>query len=133
MARKVTKELLECILPEWEVSQLSETSFGITRHSPAGELVVMSIHGENLWEMAKFAENYYNDFDADDHAAVIYHLKHYGTPDEQKFYASAPGDIDDLLRDARTIDNWYYEVRSKLWEEWNKWNRENIDGEVQEP
>ena len=83
--------------------------------------------------MAKFAENYYNDFDASDRAAVVYHLKHYGTPVEQEFYASSPGDIDDLLRDARTIDNWYYEVRSKLWEEWNKWNRENIDGEVQEP
>ena len=126
MARKVTKELLESILPDWEVSQLSETSFDITRHSPAGEHVIMPLQGENLWDMATFAENYYDDFDADDHAAVIYHLKHYGTPDEQKFYASAPGDIDDLLRDARTIDNWYYEVYSKLREAWDE---EDDDGD----
>lgn len=126
MSRKVTKELLESILPDWDVSQLSETSFYITRHSPAGEEVVMSLQGENLGEMATFAENYYNDFDADDHAAVIYHLKHYGTPDEQKFYASAPGDIDDLLRDSRTIDNWYYEVYSRLREAWDE---EDDDGD----
>ena len=126
MARKVTKELLDSILLDWDVSQLSETSFDITRSSPAGEQVVMSLQGENLVEMATFAENYYNDFDADDHAAVIYHLKHYGTPDEQKFYSSAPGDIDDLLRDARTIDNWYYEVYSKLREAWDE---EDDDGD----
>ena len=126
MARKVTKEILESILPDWEVSNLCETSFDITRHSPAGEHVVMPLQGENLGVMATLAEEYYNDFDADDHAAVIYHLKHYGTPDEQKFYASAPGDIDDLLRDARTIDNWYYEVYSKLREAWDK---EDDDGD----
>ena len=126
MARKVTKEILESILPDWEVSKLSETSFDITRHSPAGEEVVMSLQGENIGEMATFAENYYNDFDADDHAAVIYHLKHYGTPEEQKFYASAPGDIDDLLRDARTIDNWYYEVYSRLRDAWDE---EDDDGD----
>ena len=126
MSRKVTKEILESILPDWDVSQLSETSFDITRHSPAGEEVVMSLQGENLGDMATFAENYYNDFDADDHAAVIYHLKHYGTPDEQRFYASAPGDIDDLLRDSRTIDNWYYEVYSKLREAWDE---EDDDGD----
>ena len=126
MSRKVTKEILESILPDWDVSQLSETSFDITRHSPAGEEVVMSLQGENLGDMATFAENYYNDFDADDHAAVIYHLKHYGTPDEQRFYASAPGDIDDLLRDSRTIDNGYYEVYSKLREAWDE---EDDDGD----
>ena len=129
MSRKVTKEILESILPDWDVSQLSETSFDITRHSPAGEEVVMSLQGENLGDMATFAENYYNDFDADDHAAVIYHLKHYGTPDEQRFYASAPGDIDDLLRDSRTIDNWYYEVYSKLREAWDE---EDDDGDETE-
>lgn len=126
MARKVTKEILESILPDWEVSNLTETRFDITRHSPAGEEVVMSLQGENLGEMATFAENYYDDFDADDHAAVIYHLKHYGTPEEQKFYASAPRDIDDLLRDARTIDNWYYEVYSRLRDAWDE---EEDDGD----
>lgn len=129
MSRKVTKEILESILPDWDVSQLSETSFDITRHSPTGEEVVMSLQGENLGEMATFAENYYDDFDADDHAAVIYHLKHYGTPEEQKFYASAPGDIDDLLRDSRTIDNWYYEVYSKLREAWDKGDDDGDDTE----
>lgn len=123
---KITKERIEGLLPDWDVTKYSDTSYDISRHSPAGEEVVMSLQGENLGEMATFAVNYYNDFDADDHAAVIYHLKHYGTPDEQKFYASAPGDIYDLLRDARTIDNWYYEVYSKLREAWDE---EDDDGD----
>lgn len=120
MAQEVTRNRLKKILPDWEVFQHSESSFDISRHSPKGEEVLMSLQGFNLGEMAKSASEYYDNFDAEDHAAVIYHLKHYGTPDEQKFYASAPGDIDDLLVDARTIDNWYYEVYKALWKAWQE-------------
>ena len=129
MSGKVTKELLDGLLPDWDVTKFSDTSYDISRHSPAGEEVVMSLQGENLGEMATCAEEYYNGFDADDHAAVIYHQKHYGTPDEQRFYASAPGDLSDLIEDARIIDNWYYEVGHALRRAWEKEEDRGDDSE----
>jgi len=118
MSKKVTKERLEAILPGWEVEQRGDESFEIYTHSPAGEQVVMSLQGKNLGEMATNSESYYDNFDPADHAAVIYHKKWYGTEDEKRLYAGALGDIDELLEDARIIDNWYYEVGRALREAW---------------
>lgn len=126
MSKKVTKKRLEAILPDWEVEQYGDGFFEIYRHSPAGEQVIMSLQGKNLGEMATNSESYYDDFDPADHAAVIYHKKWYGTEDEKLFYAWALGDIDDLLKDARTIDNWYYEVGRALRE---AWEAEEDDGQ----
>lgn len=123
---KVTKERLEEILPDWDVHQFSDDSFEISRHSPAGEEVIMTLQGRNLGEMAAYSEHYYDDFDADDHAAVIYHLKHYGTPDERRFYSDAPDALEDLVADSKTIDNWYYEVGCALRK---AWQNEEDDGE----
>ena len=111
---KVTKERLDELFPDWEVSSCSDWGFELSSHSPAGENVLMSLDGDTFDEMARFAESYYNDFDPQDHAAQIYHAKHYGTQDEQRFYAGAPDGLEDLLEDAKAIDEMYYSVYQKL-------------------
>ena len=117
---KVTKERLESILPDWEVSSCSDGDFELSSYSPAGENIVMSLDGDTLDEMARFAESYYNDFDPQDHAAQIYHAKHYGSADEQRFYAGAPDDLEDLLEDAKAIDEMYYSVYQTLCKAYNE-------------
>lgn len=114
---KITKEMLEKLLPDWSVSiDVDGYSFKLEIHSPSGEDVLLTIQGDTFEEMANSVEEYYDDFDPEDHAAVIYHAKHYGTPEEQRFYASAPGGLEELLVDARWIDNAYWQVREKLLE-----------------
>lgn len=117
---KVTKERLESILPDWEVSSCGDGDFELSSYSPAGENIVMSLDGDTLDEMARFAESYYNDFDPQDHAAQIYHAKHYGSEDEQRFYAGAPDDLEDLLEDAKAIDEMYYSVYQTLCKAYNE-------------
>lgn len=129
MSGKVTKELLESILPDWEVSSYGDGGFELSSYSPAGENILMSLVGDTLDDMARFAESYYNDFDPQDHAAKIYHAKHYGTADEQRFYASAPEDLKDLIEDAEDIDNMYYSVYLALCE---KYKEDSGDGDDSE-
>lgn len=130
MERKVTKELLERVLPEWSIYQDSDSSFEVTRHSPAGEEIVMDLSGENLGEMARFSEEYYNGFDPQDHAAQIYHAKHYGSEDEQRFYSGAPADLEALLEDAKAIDEMYYSVYTALRRAWEE-EPDDAEGEEQ--
>ena len=118
MAR-ITKEMLEKLLPDWSVSiDVDGYSFELETHSPSGEDVLLTIQGYTFEEMEKSVEEYYDDFDPEDHAAVIYHAKHYGTPEEQRFYASAPEGLEELLVDARWIDNAYWQVREVLRKEY---------------
>ena len=111
---KATRELIEKALPGWEVVEGEDGEFDISSYSPAGENVVMSLVGDTFDDMARSAEDYYNDFDPQDHAAQIYHAKHYGTEDEKRFYAGALGDLEDLLKDAKAIDKMYYSVYQNL-------------------
>ena len=113
---KITKEILEKLLPDWGVTQYEDGSFELETHSPEGEDVLLTLQGDTFEEMTRFVEGYYDDFDPDDHAAQIYHAKHYGTAEEQRFYAPAPESLEDLLEDARWIDNAYWQVREKLLE-----------------
>lgn len=110
---KPAKEDLEKILPDWYVMGTIEDGFEIEAHSPAGEDVLMTLSG-TLGEMILQVEAYYDDFDPDDHAAVIYHAKHYGSEDDQRFYASAPGMLEDLVEDSHAIDNMYWGVLEAL-------------------
>jgi hypothetical protein len=112
--KKITKEKLENILSDWDVSSCGDGDFELSSHSPAGENVVMSLVGDTFYDMARFASSYYDDFDPQDHAAQIYHAKHYGTAEEQRFFAGAPDDLEDLLEDAKAIDEMYYSVYQKL-------------------
>ena len=126
---KVTKERLDELFPDWEVSSCSDWGFELSSHSPAGENVLMSLDGDTFDEMARFAESYYNDFDPQDHAAQIYHAKHYGTQDEQRFYAGAPDGLEDLLEDAKAIDEMYYSVYQKLCKAYKEGQDDGDDSE----
>lgn len=112
---KVTKEMLQGILKDWRVVAYDDDgSFDVSQHSPEGEEIVMSLQGETLEDMAHFVEEYRRDYDAGDHAAQIYHAKHYGSADEQRFFASAPESLEDLLKDAKAIDKMYQSLAKKL-------------------
>lgn len=106
----VTREQLVEILPDWKVMQCNDSSFDVESHSPGGEDVLVALHGDTLDELAKSASGYYDSFDADEHAAQIYHAKHYGTQDQQRLYAWARGGLEELLDDAKAIDDMYYEL-----------------------
>lgn len=110
----VSKEELEKILPEWSVYAESEDMFELSRHSPQGEEVLLDLQGKTLEELSDSAFQVYDEFDADDHASEIYHAKHHGDENARRFYASAPDDLGMLLRDAKAIDEMYYEVGDKL-------------------
>ena len=110
----VSKEELEKILPEWSVYAESEDMFELSRHSPIGEEVLLDLQGKTLEELSDSAFQVYDEFDADDHASEIYHAKHHGDENARRFYASAPDDLGMLLKDAKAIDEMYYEVGDKL-------------------
>lgn len=113
----VPKEIIEKILPDWKVIEYSN-GFDVLLDSPAGEEWCVPIQGESLQDMARFVEEYYNDFDPEDHASQIYHAKHYGSEDEQMFYAGAPDSLQDLIEDAKWIDSRIWDIREALWNEW---------------
>ena len=104
---KVTKEWLESILPDWEVSSCGDGDFELSSYSPAGENIVMSLDGDTFDEMARFAEGYYNDFDP----------------------AGAPDDLEDLLEDAKAIDEMYYSVYQKLCKAYEEGHDDGDDSE----
>lgn len=110
----VTREQLVKILPDWKVMQCNDSSFDVKSQSPDGEDVFAALHGDTLGELAKSASGYYDSFDADEHAAQIYHAKHYGTQDQRRLYADASDSLGELLDDAKAIDNMYYELYRSL-------------------
>lgn len=110
---KMTEQRLGELLPDWKV-YVSGEDVELTRHSPAGEEVCVSLKLGTAAAMANQASAYYDDFDPDDHAAQIYHAKHYGSDDQQRFYAGAPDSLEDLVADAHAIDNLYYGVYEAL-------------------
>ena len=110
----VTREQLEKLLPDWGVSEF-EDYFELCSHSPEGEEIDVPLEkGKTLSEMAMVLYERYNNFDPEHHAAMIYHRKHYGSKEQQEFYAGAPGSLEDLIKDARAIDNMYYEAGKAL-------------------
>lgn len=110
---KMTEERLGEILPGWKI-YVSGDDVELTRHSPAGDEVCISLKLGTAAAMAKQASVYYDDFDPDDHAAQIYHAKHHGTEEDRRFYAGAPDSLEDLMADAHAIDNLYYKVYEAL-------------------
>lgn len=111
----VSLKQLEKMFPDWKIYQYSdEGSFDFSGYSPEGENVIVTISGSTFAELASDAAEEYERFDADDHAAQIYHAKHYGSADEQRFYASAPEKLKDLLKDARAIKRMLKEVAMAL-------------------
>ena len=129
--KKITREKMESLFPDWDVSSFGDGDFELSSHSPAGENVIMSLAGDTFDEMARLAASYYDDFDPQDHAAQIYHAKHYGSEDEQRFYAGAPADLEDLLEDAKAIDEMYYAVYTALIRAWEE-EPDDAEGEEQQ-
>lgn len=113
MENKVTKEDLEILLPEWEISEC-DGSFEASTHSPEGEEVILCLGGGSLKEMGEMARTEWEGFDPCDHAAVIYHEKHYGSDSQREFYASAPSNLRDLIDDAEWIAKAYQDAYSSL-------------------
>ena len=107
--KRITRAFLQKILPYWKV-YLDNGCFDIISHSPAGEEVVVSVGEGTLLGMAHFVEEYRRDFDPVEHAAQIYHAKHYGSMADRAFYAAAPDGFQDLLRDARFIKGMYLDI-----------------------
>lgn len=114
MAKKVTKEDLDKLLPDWKVSEYQDGSFDLSRYSPEGEDVFISIRGDTYGELQSEAKDAYERFDPDDHASMIYHAKHYGTEEERRFFAPAPDSLQDLLKDAKAIKEMLKELAKVL-------------------
>jgi len=111
----VSLKQLEKMFPDWKIYQYSdEGSFELSGYSPEGENIVFTISGSTFVELARDAAAEHERFDADDHAAQIYHAKHYGSADEQRFFAGAPEKLKDLLKDAKAIKKMLKEVAKAL-------------------
>ena len=111
----VSLKQLKKMFPDWKIYQYSdEGSFDLSGYSPEGENIVVTISGSTFAELARDAAVEHERFDADDHAAQIYHAKHYGSDDEQRFFAGAPEKLKDLLKDARAIKRMLKEVAMAL-------------------
>ena len=82
--------------------------------SPAGEDMPIYIRGNTIEELAADARDVCDGFDADGHAAQIYHAKHYGDEETQRFYAGAPESLEDLMEDARAIKKSLEDIADKL-------------------
>lgn len=89
--------------------------YEITTHSPAGENVVIVLRGGNLTALADDANKAWEAFDWEEHASRILVAKRCGNADEQRYYASAPDNLAELIKDAGVIDDFYkalyYELR----------------------
>lgn len=110
----VTNRQLSGILSDYKVMGEDGENYEVETWSPAGEDVVMTLWGKNLQEMSDYAKSLLDDFDPHDHASCIYHAKHYGGAEDRRFYASAPDDLDDLVADAKAIQNIYKDVWDRL-------------------
>ena len=82
--------------------------------SPAGEDMPAYIRGNTIEELAADARDVCDRFDADGHAAQIYHAKHYGDEETRRFYAGAPESLEDLMEDARAIKKSLEDIADKL-------------------
>lgn len=110
----VTREQLAEILPDYKVMGKDGECYEVESFTTAGEDVVITLWGKNLGEMADYARGGYEEFDPEDHAAVIYHAKHYGSDEDKRYYAGAPYSLSDLLEDAKEIKAMHKEIWDKL-------------------
>ena len=96
----------------WSVYDCGEKGgcYELSGYSPAGENVVITVRGRTFSELADDAEDAWNAFDADTHAAEICTAKNSGNPDMERFYAAAPDSLRDLQEDAEAIDKMYERV-----------------------
>lgn len=114
MKKSITKEYLDSLVGyDWSVDKCGD-EFELSGHSPAGENVVVTLSGKTLKELIASVKSELDGFNPEDHAARIYHAKHYGTEDARRFYAGAPDDLQDLIEDANAIVEMYGDLINAL-------------------
>lgn len=91
----------------WSCYDCGGDCYEISTYSPAGENIIITICGGNLTALKEDANAAWVNFDKTEHAAAIFLAKRRGTPDEVRYYADAPDDLDALLEDAKEIDILY--------------------------
>lgn len=114
MVKELEAKVNELLGDSYKLSFDDGNSLELEFWSPAGEDMPITLRGDNLRELAKDAENQFDDFDADDHAAQIYHAKNYGSDDMKRFYSGAPDSLEDLVEDAKAIKSTYKDIFDRL-------------------
>ena len=114
MVSELKEKVNDVLGDSYKLSFDDDNSLELEFWSPAGEDMPITLSGDNLRELAKNAEDLYDDFDADDHAAQIYHAKNYGSDDVRSYYADAPDLLEDLISDAEAIKVTYKDIFDKL-------------------
>lgn len=113
MDKKLQEKVDKILRSDYKVS-FDDEGVTVEFWSPVGEDMPEYFRGETLRELAADAREAYEAFDADDHAAQIYHAMHYGTVDQQRFYAGMPESLEDLLEDAKAIKRTLKDIVDKL-------------------
>lgn len=109
------EEKLDKILGnDYRVNCYEDDSCDVEFWSPVGEDCPVGLNGKTLRELADDAKKAYEAFDPEDHAAQIYHAKHYGSEEDKRFYAGEPERLHDLLEDAESIKESYRDIWQKL-------------------
>lgn len=88
--------------------------YEISTYSPEGENVIITIRGDSLAKLAKDAKEAWDNFDADEHAAEIICAKRSGSKHEREYYAAAPDNLRDLMKDAEAIKAMYKALHDAL-------------------
>ena len=114
MVKELEAKVIELLGDSYKLSFDDGNSLELEFWSPAGEDMPITLSGDNLRELVKDAEKQWEDFDADDHAAQIYHAKHYGSDEMKRFYAGAPDSLEDLVEDAKAIKATYKDIFDRL-------------------
>lgn len=113
MDRKLQEKVDKILRSDYKVS-FDDEGVTVEFWSPVGEDMPEYFRGKTLRELAADAREAYEAFDANDHAAQIYHAMHYGTEDQQRFYAGMPESLEDLLEDAEAIKQTFKDIVDKL-------------------
>lgn len=102
------------LLKDWRIMPCGDYCWEVENWSPSGEDVIITLRGKTLGELAHDAEEAWECFDADEHAAEILTAKRSGDENARRFYAAAPDSLRDLLKDAEAIDAMYKAVYETL-------------------
>ena len=98
------------LLKDWRIMPCGNYCWEVENWSPCDEDIIITLRGKTLGELAHDAEEAWENFDADEHAAEILTAKRGGDEAARRFYAAAPDSLSELLKDAEAIDAMYKAV-----------------------
>ena len=114
MVKELEAKVNELLGDSYKLSFDDGNSLELEFWSPAGEDCLVDLNGKTLRGLADDAKKTYEAFDSEEHAAQIYHARHYGSKNDRRFYAGAPERLNDLLEDAKSIKESYRDIWKKL-------------------